>query len=240
MEDLLLRSRTGKKARRLLRGRACNVIACFATFLPFGFAKLQSGKLLAYFCRFPMQPPKNHDGYMLLAACLLNGDMMTAVSGNSARSVHFSLPKRELSPLRRACLSLGLPVDARPRTNLARRLRTLVGLRTAAIIEYLKFSEDRRVRRIVEMYCVLNATERKAVTIDYLIMAADADVHHVSGVIQEGLSRATESQTMLLACLNAPEMARKTIERAMTPEGFRDRQMLLRIAGVFPVTPPGH
>ncbi|MGA3213860.1 MAG: hypothetical protein ABSD20_21335 [Terriglobales bacterium] len=40
------------------------------------------------------------------------------------------------------------------------------------------------------LYHKLNATERKAVSIDYLVMAAGADVHNVSGVIQEEISRA--------------------------------------------------
>src|ERR1039458_10693599 len=121
-----------------------------------------------------------------------------------ARSVPLLFPKPELSPLRRACLSLGLPVDARPHTNLARLLRKAAGLRTAAIIEYLKFSDDEQVRRIIELHSVLNATERKAVTIDHLILAAGADVHHVSGLIQEWLSRLRGIEPGRLAYTNSP------------------------------------
>jgi hypothetical protein len=152
------------------------------------------------------QTPKNHDSCILVAVA-------NAMATNSVKPAHSAIlrfPKRKLSPLRRACLSLGLPVDARPHTNLARR-------------------------QIVELYYSLkNATERKAVTIDYLIMAAGADVHHVSGLIQEGLSRATECEATLLVCTNGPDVTRKAIEHALTPEGHEDRELVLRIAEVVP------
>jgi hypothetical protein len=171
------------------------------------------------------QTPKNHD------SCIL-AEVANAMATNSvkpARSVPLSFPKRELSPLRRACLSLGLPVDAQPGTNLARLLRKARLGKTA--IEYLKFSEGEVVQQIVELYYSLNATERKAVTIDYLIMAAGADVHHVSGLIQEGLSRATECEATLLACTNAPGVTRKAIQRALTLEGHQDRKLVFELAG---------
>ncbi|MGO9325218.1 MAG: hypothetical protein ACLP07_11715 [Terracidiphilus sp.] len=157
---------------------------------------------------------------------------MATNSVKPARGALLRFPKRKLSPLRRACLSLGLPVDARPRTNLARVLRK-AGMRTAAIIEYLKFSEGEVAQQIIALYHSLNPTERKAVTIDYLVMAAGANVHHVSGLIQEGMSRATESEASLLAYMNAPAVVGKAIEQALTPEGHGDREMLLRMMDFF-------
>jgi hypothetical protein len=157
---------------------------------------------------------------------------MATNSVKPARGAVLRFPKRKLSPLRRACVSLHLLVDARPRTNLARLLRK-AGLGKTAI-EYLKFSDGKVSQQIVELYYSLNATERKAVTIDYLIMAAGANVHHVSGLIQEGLSRATECEATLLACTNAPDVTRKAIEHALTPEGHEDRELVLRIAEVVP------
>jgi hypothetical protein len=158
---------------------------------------------------------------------------MPPFSVQPAHGALFTFPKRKLSPLRRACLSLGLPVDARPRTKLARLLRN-AGLGGTAI-EYLRFSEDPQARRIVELHRSLNATERKAVTIDYLILATGADVHRICGLIQEWVSRINETQAMLLACMNAPEVTRKVIEHAMTPEGHKDRELVLRLAGVLPM-----
>ena len=46
--------------------------------------------------------------------------------------------------------------------------------------EYLRFSDDVQANQIVARFNSLNSTERKAVTIDYLIMATGADVH-ISG-----------------------------------------------------------
>jgi hypothetical protein len=158
---------------------------------------------------------------------------MPTCPGKPVREALLSFPKRELSPLRRACLSLGLPVNARPRTNLARLLRK-AGLGKTAI-EYLKISKGEQAQQIVELYYSLStATERKAVTIDYLIMAAGADVHQVWGLIQEGVSRATRAETGLLVAINVPNVIRKAIEQALTPEGHEDRKLVFQIAEVEP------
>lgn len=134
-------------------------------------------------------------------------------------------PKRELSPLRRACLSLGLDVDARPKTNLARFLRK-AGLGETAI-SYLELSSDEQAQQIVALYHRLNATERKAVTIDYLVLAARADVHRILGCISAEQYRVAG----VLACMDALKVMR---DRALTPDGYQDRRLLFQIAGVLP------
>jgi hypothetical protein len=213
----------------------CNVILFFRTIVLLGIANFQNARLLIHF----VQPPKadaekSRLGYAVASSVLI-GETMPACPGNPARGSLRSFPKRNLSPLRRACLSLGLPVDARPGTNMAWLLRK-AGLGKTAI-EYLKFSRDEQARRIVALYGSLNATERKAVTIDYLIMAAGADVHHISGVVQEELSRVRGIEAGFLACMDGPNVMRKTIEHAMTPKGQKDRELVLRIVGFLP-TPP--
>jgi hypothetical protein len=157
---------------------------------------------------------------------------MPTSPGKTECAALLSFPKRLLSPLRRACLSLGLEVDARPSTNLSGLLRK-AGLGKTGI-EFLKFSDEEHARRIRDLYYALNSTERKAVTIDYLIMAADADAHHVWGVIQEGLSRVAEAEAVLVACINAPGVIRQAVEHAQTPEGHADRELILQILGVVP------
>ena len=144
------------------------------------------------------------------------------------------LAKHDLSPLRRACLSLGLSLNAQPKTNLAWVLRKAGVGKTA--ITYLRFSSDEQARKILALYDSLNATERKAVTIDYLIMAAGVDVHHISGVVQEELSRVEGTRAGLLACRDAPCVIQKAIERALTPDGYKDARMLLQIVGVLPMS----
>ncbi len=135
-------------------------------------------------------------------------------------------PKRELSPLQRARLSLGLEVDARPKTNLARFLRK-AGLSETAI-SYLRWSKDEQARQIVALHDSLNATERKAATIDYLIMAAGVDHHRILGCISAEQYRVTG----ISACMDALKVSR---ERALTPEGYQDRKLLFQIAGVLPM-----
>jgi hypothetical protein len=179
------------------------------------------------------QIPKNHTRVMMWAAMQTgDGTVKTSRSEKLARHERIRFAKRDLSPLRRACISLGLKVDAQPKTNLARLLRK-AGLGKTAI-EYLKFSSDEQARRILDLYYALNATERKAVTIDYLIMAAGADSHHVWGVLQEGLSKVKGAETALLACMNAPGVTQKAVEYALTPGGHADRELILRILGVAP------
>jgi hypothetical protein len=206
------------------------VILFFRNSLLLKIANFQNAQSLAHIGRCQRaDAEKSRLGYAVGRI----GENMPTCPGKPARAAPFSFPKRTLSPLRRACLSLGLPFDVRPGTNLAWRLKKL-GLGKTAI-EYLKWSKGAQARQIVELYYSLNsATERKAVTIDHLIMAADADVHHVSGLIQEGVSRVTEIEAGLLIYSNAPDVTRKAIERALTPEGHKDRELVLRIAEVVP------
>jgi len=68
-----------------------------------------------------------------------------------------------------------------------------------------------------------------------IILAAGADLHHVSGLIQEGVSRVRETHATLLVCKNAPDVTKKVIERAMTPGGHKDRELVFRIMGLLPV-----
>ena len=151
--------------------------------------------------------------------------MHTSGSGKLAHCVR----KRELSPLQRARLSLGLEVDAQPRTRLVWLLRA-TGLGNTGI-SYLRWSEDEQARKVVALHDRLNPTERKATTIDYLIMAAGVDQHHIWGCIQEELSRVAET----LACVNAPKVVRAVIDRALKPDGYQDQKLVLQIAGILPV-----
>ena len=48
---------------------------------------------------------------------------------------------------------------------------------------------DEQARRIIELYYSLNATKRKAVTIDYLVMAAGADVLQCLGCNSGGVEQ---------------------------------------------------
>jgi hypothetical protein len=173
---------------------------------------------------------------MLLAIVMIR-DTMPISSGKTECAARLSFPKRYLSPLRRACLTLGLEVDARPSTNLSRLLRK-AGLGKTGI-EFLKFSNDDQARRILDLYHALSATERKAITIDYLAMAAGVDIHHVWGMIQEGLSRVAEAETVLVACINASDITHKAVEYALTPDGYADRELIMRILGVAPLRTAG-
>jgi hypothetical protein len=140
--------------------------------------------------------------------------------------------KHDLSPLQRARLSLGLEVDARPLTNIAWLLRK-AGLGKTGM-DYLQFSSDEQAQQIVALYHRLNATERKAVTIDYLVMAAGLDPAHVLGCVGAEVYR----MAGILACMDAPKVMRKLVERALKPDGYQDRRLLFQMAGVLPM--PGN
>jgi hypothetical protein len=203
------------------------VILFFLNILLFGIANFQNAGLLTHVVRLPKGDAETSRLGYAVGSSVLSGEKMPTCPVKPTRGAAFTFPKRTLSPLRRACLSLGLPVDARPRKNLARLLRG-AGLGKTAI-EYLKFSKGEQARQIVELYYSLNsATERKAVTIDYLILAVGADVHQVWGLIQEGVSRRSEAEAGLLVAMNAPDVTRKAIECAMTADGHQDREFVLR------------
>ncbi len=204
------------------------MIPFFAPFLHAEIANFESAKLLTHVGRFPKaDAEKSQPGYAVGSNVLI-GERMPTCPGKPACGALLSFPKRNLSPLRRACLSLGLPVDARPHTNRARLLRK-AGLGKTAI-EDLKFAKGEQARQLVELYYSLNnATERKAVTIDYLILAAGADVHQVWGLIQEGASRRSAAETGLLVAVNEPDVVRSATQYAKTPDGYKDRELILQL-----------
>jgi hypothetical protein len=93
-------------------------------------------------------------------------------------------------------------------------------------IEYLGISDDDQARTIVKPYSSLkSATERKAVTIDYLVMAAGADVHHVWGVIQEEVSRISGIKMNRLA---SRVVLDALIKAALKPDGVKAQKLLLK------------
>jgi hypothetical protein len=135
--------------------------------------------------------------------------------------------KRELSPRQRARVSLGLPIDAMPKTNLDSRLRQ-AGIREKAI-EYMRLSGDDQAGKIVALHRSLNATERKAITIDHLIMASGADVHHILGVIVTEVSRIRGMQVAILLLTASPDVVRVVIKRALKPDGLRDQKLFFQL-----------
>jgi len=149
--------------------------------------------------------------------------------GNFACRERARFAKHDLSPLRRACLSLGLEVDAMPGTRLAWLLRK-AGLGKTGI-EYLQFSSDDQAQQIVALYHRLNATERKAVTLDYLALAAGADSAHVLGCVGAEVYRMAGT----LARMDAPTVVRRLVERALMPDGYQDRRLFFQMAGLLPV-----
>ena len=161
--------------------------------------------------------------------------MNVARSFKLRHRVCVQFPKNNLSPLRRACLSLGLEVNAQPETNLAWLLRKAKLGKTG--MEYLRFSEDEHARQIVARFDSLNSTERKAVTIDYLILATGADAHHIWGVINEELSRIEGLVTALAASVNSVTVLKKLVENALTPGGHKDRVLFFQLSGEVPSPP---
>ena len=74
-------------------------------------------------------------------------------------------------------------------------------------------------------------------TIDYLIMATGADVHHIWGVIQEELSRMDGLVTAMEASQKSLGVLKKTVENALTTGGHEDRKLFFQIAGNIPAPP---
>jgi hypothetical protein len=136
--------------------------------------------------------------------------------------------KRELGPLQRCRVSLGLSVDAKPRTNYAWALRQ-AGL-GASGIEYLRYSEDEQAQRVVALYAGLCRTERRASTFDYLVMAAQVDAQRVWGALLVELSRVMDARTTLLACMSGPDVIAAASKNARKPDGCQDRKLLLQAA----------
>lgn len=91
---------------------------------------------------------------------------------------------------------------------------------------------------IVEAYENLPDRLRAAVSIDELCVKYDVDPLHFIGVVGEAVQKYGNNAAIVIAALNFPGVVEKSVKQALKPDGFKDREALMKHHGFIP-TPHG-
>jgi len=143
------------------------------------------------------------------------------------------LSKNELTPLKRACIALGLDKDFVPQTKITHLLQKAKVYKKA--FQYLRLSNEPEAKAIIEKYDSLVPAERKAMTIDHLIAATKVDHVRIVEILSGEIYRQEGLASNMLAAIESTAIMSKRIAFAKKPEGFQDAKMLLQVTGVVPV-----
>lgn len=108
---------------------------------------------------------------------------------------------------------------------------------SAAIMEFMRGSEDERARPFCERADTLKLGELRAVPIEAFCLAVGMPPKKFLGFLMEEVSEQSKLQSALLAKASHPTVLAATVASATIPgkEGVQDRKMLHLAEGLLPV-----
>ncbi|HEY0800682.1 MAG TPA: hypothetical protein VGD54_07550 [Steroidobacteraceae bacterium] len=92
--------------------------------------------------------------------------------------------------------------------------------------------------QVIEAWDKLSKTGQRDTTIESLCLTRQVDPLHFLSVVAEASMKFRDNSTLLIAALNMPEVVMQSIKFAKQPEGFKDREALMKHSGFIP-TPTG-
>ncbi len=138
--------------------------------------------------------------------------------------------------LARAKLKL-VPTTAAPISMLAQKL---FGGKSA-FMEFARLAVhiDVNLAPVVEAYESLPGPQRAAVSIDEICVRYDIDPLHFIGVVGEAVKKYGQNAAIVIASLSFPDVVSRSVKQALTKDGFKDREALMKNQGFVPI-PRGH
>ena len=94
---------------------------------------------------------------------------------------------------------------------------------------------DPRMSRVMDKWDTLSEHGKKEASLDLVCQEAGVDPYAFLGAVAAAAKKFADNSSVIIAALSQPEIVRKTIQQAMTDEGFKDREMLMKHAGFLPV-----
>jgi hypothetical protein len=91
---------------------------------------------------------------------------------------------------------------------------------------------------IVDSYETLRPALQAKVSIDEICVKHGVDPIHFIGVVGEAALKYGNNSAILIASLEFPAVVNKSVKQALKPEGFKDREALMKHHGFIP-TPHG-
>jgi hypothetical protein len=141
----------------------------------------------------------------------------------------------ELTPIRRAVLSMGLPLEFEPTTAIS-RVFDEANITHNEVLNFLRNSPREEARKIVQMNDRLTKSEQRAVTLDHLCAGAKIEAPTALEVIVGEIHRHGANVATLIAAVAHPTIMKSTIESAklIGPDGHNDRKIILQAGGTAP------
>jgi len=125
------------------------------------------------------------------------------------------------------------PEQAAAVIPLSRLFRRLEGGRSEAI-GLLRGSEDPAARAFLAVYDDAPASSRALLPPEAFCRAANVTTYRLVGIVVEEFVRLGMLESAFILGMNLPEITHKTVEYAMKPGGWRERELLFKASGFLP------
>lgn len=99
---------------------------------------------------------------------------------------------------------------------------------------YLEASGDPAATKVKEKYALLNYSQKKRVTLEELCAAAEVSPHDILTAMMDAIHHLFRYDATFRLSSAQTEVADKTVEMALTDEGFKDREMYMKVVGLMP------
>ncbi len=107
----------------------------------------------------------------------------------------------------------------------------------ARLMEFARLAAelDPKLAAMIEDWDRMKPALQKSVDLDLLCELHGIDPARFIAIGGEAGRRFRDDASVLIAAINMPAVVAASVKRALTPEGIRDRRMLLEHAGLLPV-----
>lgn len=101
-------------------------------------------------------------------------------------------------------------------------------------LETLKFSTDPEVRKFLEFFWQLKTSVQNWIPLEAIFLAAEVSPHLILGAAFTAAQDTIRLKSAFKTIMGHPEIVEKTINRAKTKEGYREKEMVHKAVGWLP------
>lgn len=99
---------------------------------------------------------------------------------------------------------------------------------------YLEAAADPVAMKVKQKRALLNYNQKKRVSLEELCAAAEVSPHELQSSIMDAIHRLFRYDATFKLSSSQTDVADKTVQMAMQDEGFKDREMYMKIVGLMP------
>jgi hypothetical protein len=101
-------------------------------------------------------------------------------------------------------------------------------------LQAMRFSDNPVVKKFLARYQQIPAGDRNYLPFEAIALAADVEPAYLLGEILLAMSEFSVASVKVIGINRHPEVMKKTVERALEDEGFREREMVHSMLGALP------